>query len=419
MKHRNRFPKTRTATGLKPTPCKARNPSLAVLKLSSIYRQVRPSIRQIESLRLRKLQTAQDSCQRLAKHKPEKLPNVTFGIQKKQVYNSPTSEETLPGTLVWNRSEIISKLGLAKRVRKPQTAAGSCQRLATHMPEKLPNVIALESIKNKSITLRHRKKHFDYSQRRSSVIATKSSRNLALENGSESLKQQQDSCQRLAKHKPEKLLKRRLRNPLKGKKKDGLQAGKPLLESFRERLELWPWDIACQSLEQQQDSCPRHAKHKPIKLSKRRLRNPLKGKKKDSLQAFRHRKNHFYYSQVRSSGSAPKASRNLALENGSESKSRTAAGFVPKACKTQANKTLETSPIRNPLKRKKRKEKRDSLQAFSPIARNNSTIARYARLEYARLESRRHPLEIWLWKTVPKASNSSRIRGQGMQNTSQ
>ena len=72
----------RTATGFKPTPCKARNPSLAVLKLSSIYRQVRPSIRQMESLRLRKLQTAQDSCQRLAKHKPEKLPNVTFGIQK-------------------------------------------------------------------------------------------------------------------------------------------------------------------------------------------------------------------------------------------------------------------------------------------------------------------------------------------------
>ena len=218
MKHRNRFPKTRTATGLKPTPCKARNPSLAVLKLSSIYRQVRPSIRQMESLRLRKLQTAQDSCQRLAKHKPEKLPNVTFGIQKKQVYNSPTSEETLPGTLVWNRSEIISKLGLAKRVRKPQTAAGSCQRLA--------------------------------------------------------------------KHKPEKLLKRRLRNPLKGKKKDGLQAGKPLLESFRERLELWPWDIAYQSLEQQPDSCPRHAKHKPDKLSKRRLWNPLKekGKRKDGLQ---------------------------------------------------------------------------------------------------------------------------------------
>ena len=59
--------------------------------------------------------------------------------------------------------------------------------------------------------LRHRKKHF-YSQVRSSGIAPKSSRNLALENSSESLEQQQDSCPRHAKHKPIKLSKRRLRN---------------------------------------------------------------------------------------------------------------------------------------------------------------------------------------------------------------
>ena len=82
-------------------------------------------------------------------------------------------------------------------------------------------------------------------------------------------------------------------------------------------------------------------------------------------------------------------------------KPRTAAGFVPKACKTQANKTLETSPT-EPTKKK---EKEGTLVW---------NIARYARLE-----SRRHHLEIWLWKTVAKASNSSRIRAQGMQNTSQ
>ena len=85
---------------------------------------------------------------------------------------------------------------------------------------------------------------------------------------------------------------------------------------------------------------------------------------------------------------------------------------MPKACKTQANKTLETSPT-EPTK-KKEKERKKIASRPSDIARNNSTIARYARLE-----SRRHHLEIWLWKTVPKASNSSRIRGQGMQNTSQ
>ena len=60
------------------------------------------------------------------------------------------------------------------------------------------------------------------------------------------------------------------------------------------------------------------------------------------------------------------------------------------------------------------KERKKIASRPSDIARNNSTIARYARLE-----SRRHHLEIWLWKTVAKASNSSRIRTQGMQNTSQ
>ena len=182
------------------------------------------------------------------------------------------------------------------------------------MPEKLPNVsfgihknksIALKIHKKQvSITLRHRKKHFDYSQRRSSVIATKSSRNLALENGSESLKQQQDSCQRLAKHKPEKLLKRRLRNPLKGKKKDGLQAGKPLLESFRERLELWPWDIALPK--------PRTAAGSVPKACKTQARQTLETSLTGGAFA----------------GLVPRSSRNLALEYRLR-KPRTAAGFVP------------------------------------------------------------------------------------------
>ena len=36
----------------------------------------------------------------------------------------------------------------------------------------------------------------------------------------------------------------------------------------------WPWKTASESLEQQQDSCPKHAKHKPEKLSERHLWNP-------------------------------------------------------------------------------------------------------------------------------------------------
>ena len=35
----------------------------------------------------------------------------------------------------------------------------------------------------------------------------------------------------------------------------------------------WPWKTAAESLEQQQDSCSKHAKHKPEKLSERHLWN--------------------------------------------------------------------------------------------------------------------------------------------------
>jgi len=35
----------------------------------------------------------------------------------------------------------------------------------------------------------------------------------------------------------------------------------------------WPWKTACESLEQQQDSWSKHAKHKPEKLSERHLWN--------------------------------------------------------------------------------------------------------------------------------------------------
>ena len=38
----------------------------------------------------------------------------------------------------------------------------------------------------------------------------------------------------------------------------------------------WPWKTACESLEQQQDSCPKHAKHNPEILSERHLSTTLK-----------------------------------------------------------------------------------------------------------------------------------------------
>ena len=133
-----------------------------------------------------------------------------------QVRSSGIAPKSSRNWALQNGSESLKQQQVrAKGLR--HTCQKNCRTLAL---ESIKNKsIALESIKNKSITLRHRKKHFDYSQRRSSVIGTKSSRNLALENGSESLKQQQDSYLRHAKHKPIKLSKRRLRNPLKRKKR--------------------------------------------------------------------------------------------------------------------------------------------------------------------------------------------------------
>ena len=111
----------------------------------------------------------------------------------------------------------------------------------------------------------------------------------------ESLEQQQDSGPSHAKPPPQKLSKRRLRNPLKRKmkRKDWLQQGTPLRKPLRAlpgadisptklaSKASRPRSTACESLEQQQDSGPSHAKPPPQKLSKRRLRNLWKRKKNE------------------------------------------------------------------------------------------------------------------------------------------
>ena len=150
------------------------------------------------------------------------------------------------------------------------------------------------------------------------------------------------------------------------------------LESVRKQIEIWPWKTACESLKQQQDSCPKHAKRKPEKLSKRCLRNPLKRKKKCLQQGKPWR-------QVRSSGIATKATRNLALDNRIR-KPQTAAGFVPKARETQARKTLETLPTEPTKKKEKNASSKENLGA-----------------RYAPLESLRKQLEIWPWKTASES----------------
>ena len=243
----------------------------------------------------------------------------------------------------------------------------------------------------------------------------------------------------------------------------------------------WPWKTASGSLKQQQDSCPKHAKRKPEKLSKRCLRNPLKRKKKmpparktlapSTLLWNRYESNSksgpgtllFLWNRCESNSksglgkphpkasnssriraqstrnASPKNSRNvaygthykkkeknasskenLALENRIR-KPQTAAGFVPKARETQARKTLETLPTEPTKKKEKNASSKENLGA-----------------KYAPLESLRKQLEIWPWqersssswnrcesnsksglgKPHPKASNSSRIGAQSTRNAS-
>ena len=110
-----------------------------------------------------------------------------------------------------------------------------------------------------------------------------SKENLSLEiwpwkTASESLKQQQDSSPSHAKPQPQKLPKRRLQNPLKRKRQEKIASSKENLS-----LEIWPWKTASESLKQQQDSSPSHAKPQPQKLPKRRLQNPLKRKRQEKI----------------------------------------------------------------------------------------------------------------------------------------
>ena len=108
----------------------------------------------------------------------------------------------------------------------------------------------------------------------------------------ESLEQQQDSCPKHAKHKPEKLSKHHDTWPWKTAlencfRKPRTAAGFVVEATLKHSRNVnfgihkkhvshgtWPWKTACESLEQQQNSCSKHAKHKPEKLSKRHVWNP-------------------------------------------------------------------------------------------------------------------------------------------------
>ena len=93
----------------------------------------------------------------------------------------------------------------------------------------------------------------------------------------ETAEQQQDSCPNHAKQQPEKMPKRCLRNALKAKVSNSKNSTTLPERSTRQVSSVQSlWRTACETAEQQQDSCPNHAKQQPEKMPKRCLRNALK-----------------------------------------------------------------------------------------------------------------------------------------------
>ena len=91
--------------------------------------------------------------------------------------------------------------------------------------------------------------------------------------------------------------------------------------------------------------------------TKRRLRNPLKGKNQDCLQQEQRK-------TWRPASHQAKPNQKVLGER--LRKSRTAAGFVPKPCETATTKTAETLPT-EPTKRKEKELPSATLIAFSNI----------------------------------------------------
>ena len=225
------------------------------------------------------------------------MPNVTFGIHKKQVSSPPK---------VWTRSEIISKSGLGKPLAKASNSSRIRAKGLRNTSQKKCRTSPLESIKNKSLALRLALENRLRKPQTAAGFVPKACETQARKSAPplESIKNKSLAL-RLA-------LENRLRKP-------ETAAGfvpKACETQARKSAErhLWnPWKTACESLKQQQDSCQRLAKHKPEKVP-----NVTFGiHKKQVSIALR-----------------------LALENRLR-KPQTAAGLVPKACETQARKSAE------------------------------------------------------------------------------
>ena len=186
------------------------------------------------SLRCEKSQTPSGHEPKTAKTRSKRLFHVTFGIHKKQSFGP---QEHMPSLwnhrqfLHWNRSESVSNSGLGIQLQKPQQQQGSCPRHAKREPQKFFHV-----------TFRiHKKQSFGP---REIWPWNTASESLEQQNTSGSLRC--EKSQTPSGHEP-KTAKTR------SKKLFHVTFGSHKKQSFGPR-EIWPWNTASESLEQQNTS---------------------------------------------------------------------------------------------------------------------------------------------------------------------
>ena len=267
--------------------------------------------------------------------------------------------------------------------------------------------------------------------------------NVPWRHSSETLERQQDSSPRHAKHKPEKLCERylyqwqmslggtvpkhsntsRIRaqgmqntsqknspNVTFGIHKNNNSIAREMPLQLAKPLANAPWRHSSETLERQQDSSPRHAKHKPEKLC---------GPKACKAQA------------RKTLRTLPLPVANVPWRHSSETLEHQQDSTVPKACKTQARKTLRTLPLESiknnnsiaremPLQLAKTLANVPWRHSSETLERQQDSSPRHAKHKPEKLcERYLYQWQMSLRGTVPKHSNTSRIRAQGMQNTSQ
>ena len=209
--------------------------------------------------------------------------------------------------------------------------------------------------------------------------------------------------------KPQKLPKRRIQNPLKRKRQEKIASSKENLS-----LEIWPWKTASESLKQQQDSSPSHAKPQPQKLPKRRLQNPLKRKrqvsKSDLGRPLPKASNSTRIRAQVTQNRNRKNCRNVAYKTHSK---ETDKKRLPPAKKTLVSK----SDLGRPLP-KASNSSRIRAQVTQNRNRKNCRNVAYKTHSKERDKKRLTPAKKTLvsksdlGRPLPKASNSSRIRAQ-------